>query len=48
MHIVDTQMVELVGRTTEIVLQKGVSVSETADLAYRALEEAKKEGIFSR
>lgn len=48
MHIVDTQLVELVGRTTEIVLQKGVSVSETADLAYRALEEAKKEGIFSR
>lgn|SRR3989338_161928 len=42
----DTSIVSLLEETTEIVLEKRLSLKEHADLALRALEEAKKRGVF--
>jgi hypothetical protein len=44
---IDTHLVDLVTRTTEIVLGKALPLEEHTRLIYRALEEARHEGFFS-
>jgi len=46
MKMLDKQLVSLIERVAEISLHKKLSLKEHGELAYQALEEAKKEGIF--
>lgn len=46
MNLVDERILSLIEETTEIVLQKKLSMQDQADLVYRSLEEAKERGIF--
>ena len=46
MKILDKQLISLIERVTEITLNKKLSLKEHSELAYKALEEAKEEGIF--
>jgi len=46
MKILDKQIISLVEQVAEITLRKKLSLKEHGELAYQALEEAKKEGIF--
>lgn len=46
MNLVDERILSLIEETTEIVLQKKLSMQDQADLVYRSLEDAKERGIF--
>jgi hypothetical protein len=44
--MIDRRIVALVERVAALTLQKELSVSEHADMVYKSLEEAKKEGVI--
>jgi len=46
MNLVDERILSLIEETTEIVLQKKLSMQDQADLVYRSLEDAKERGVF--
>lgn len=46
-RLINERIIALVERATQIAINKKMSVEEQTDLIYKALEEAKKEGIFN-
>ncbi|HEX9608880.1 MAG TPA: hypothetical protein VGA06_01565 [Candidatus Paceibacterota bacterium] len=46
LRMIDRRIVALVERVAALTLQKELSVSEHADMVYKSLEEAKKEGVI--
>lgn len=46
LDLIDTYIVTLIERTAAITLQKKMSLEDHSELALRALEEAKSEGVF--
>jgi len=46
MRLIDERILILIEETTQIALQRKLSMQEQADLVYRSLEEAKQRGIF--
>ncbi len=46
MRLIDERILMLLEETTQIALQRKLSMQEQADLVYRSLEEAKQRGIF--
>ena len=46
MRLVNERILLLIEETTQIALQKQLSLKDQADLVYRSLEEAKQRGIF--
>ena len=45
--LIDSELLSLIENTTQLALQKTLSLSEHTDLIYRALEEAKSKNTFS-
>lgn len=46
MRLINERILVLIEETTQIALQKELSLKDQADLVYRSLEEAKERGIF--
>jgi hypothetical protein len=46
MRLIDERILILIEETTQIALQRKLSMQEQADLVYRSLEEAKQRGVF--
>jgi hypothetical protein len=46
MRLIDERILILIEETTQIALQRKLTMQEQADLVYRSLEEAKQRGVF--